>query len=132
VHAAELRDGRLFAWAEREAHLVADVPAAGEYCLAGGLWMRRGDSASLLLGTRPPRLLAEIPRTEPADGAERFALTVALPAGRTDLTLLSRLPETEVRRERQRLPVAVGLLLPFAVWEEQTGSLSREGEGARR
>jgi hypothetical protein len=32
--------------------------------------------------------------------------------------VLSRLPETEIRRERQRLPIAVGLLLPFALWEQ--------------
>ncbi len=118
VYTAELRDGRLFAWAEREAHLVADVPATGEYRLAGGLWLRAGDRASLLLGSQPPRLLAEIPRTEPTDGPELFALTVPLSAGRTDLMVLCRLPETEIRRERQRLPVAAGLLLPFAVWPE--------------
>jgi hypothetical protein len=118
VHTAELRDGRLFAWAEREAQLVAHVPAAGEYRLAGALWLRQGDTASLVLGSRPPRLLVEIPRTQPTDGAERFALTVPLPAGRTGLIVLSRLPETEIRRERQRLPIAVGLLLPFALWEQ--------------
>jgi hypothetical protein len=40
--------------------------------------------------------------------------------------VLSRLPETEIRRERLRLPVAVGLLLPFAVWEEsKPGSFAR-------
>jgi len=118
VHTAELRQGRLFAWAEREAHLVADVPTTGRYRLAGGLWLRAGDRASLLLGSEHPRLLAEIPRTEPTDGPELFAVTVPLSAGRTDLMVLSRLPEIEIRRERQRLPVAVGLLLPLAVWPE--------------
>jgi hypothetical protein len=114
VETAEMREGRLFAWAGREAHLVADVPVAGEYRLAGGLWLRRSDRASLLLGSRPPRLLAEIERTGTSDGAEHFALTLPLPAGRTDLMLLSRLPEMEIRRERQRIPVGLGLLLPFA------------------
>jgi hypothetical protein len=117
VHTAELRDGRLFAWAEREAHFVVDVPAAGEYQLAGGLWLRPGDTASLLLGSQPPRLIAEIPRRQPGEGAELFAVSAPLPAGRTDFMILSRLPETEIRRERLRLPVAVGLLLPFAVRE---------------
>ena len=118
VHTAELRDGRLFAWAEREAHLVADVPATGEYRLAGGLWLRAGDRASLVLGSRAPRLLAKIPRTQPTDGAELFALTVPLSAGRSDLMVLSGLPETVIRRDRQRLAVGQGLLLPFAVWQE--------------
>ena len=120
VHTAELRDGRLFAWAEREGHLIADVPATGRYRLAGGLWLRAGDKVSLLLGSRPPRLLAEIPRTRPKDGPELFAFTVPLSAGRTDLVVLSSLPETAIRRERQRLAVGQGLLLPFAVWPETT------------
>jgi hypothetical protein len=42
---------------------------------------------------------------------------VPLSVGRTDFIVLSHLPETEVRRERQRLPVGMGFLLPFAVWE---------------
>jgi hypothetical protein len=116
VEMAELREGRLFAWAAREAHLTLDVPVAGTYRLAGALWLRRGDSASILLGTQPPRLLAEIRRSGPSDGAERFDHTVSLPAGRTDLILLSRLPEAEIRRERRRIPAAFGLLLPIAVW----------------
>jgi len=101
---------------------VADVPAAGAYRLAGGLWLRGGDSASILLGSRPPRLLAEIRRAPPSDGPELFALRVSLPAGRTNLMVLSRLPETEIRRERQRIAVAFGLLLPFAVWPEGGGA----------
>jgi hypothetical protein len=32
--------------------------------------------------------------------------------------VLSSLPETAIRRERQRLAVGQGLLLPFAVWPE--------------
>jgi hypothetical protein len=122
VDVAELREGRLFAWAEREAHLTADVPATGTYRLAGGLWLRAGDGASILLGSHPPRLLAEIRRTAPADGAELFSLTVPLPAGRTDLTVLSRLPESEIRRERQRVRVAFGLLLPIALWPDARGA----------
>ncbi len=118
VYTTELREGRLFAWAEREGHVIADVPATGEYRLAGGLWLRAGDNASLLLGSRPPRLLAEIPRTGPTDGPELFALTVPLSAGRTDLMVLSSLPESAIRRERRRLAVGQGLLLPFAVWPE--------------
>jgi hypothetical protein len=118
VYTAELREGRLFAWAEHEGHLIADVPATGEYRVAGGLWLRAGDKASLLLGSRPPRLLAEIPRSGPTDGPELFAVTVRLSAGRTDLMVLSSLPETAIRRERQRLAVGQGLLLPFAVWPE--------------
>jgi len=118
VYTAELRDGRLFAWAQREAHLVADVPATGEYRVAGGLWLRTGDRASILSGSEHPRLLAEVPRTQPTDGSELFTLTVPLSAGRTDLMVLSSLPEDAIRRERQRLPVGEGLLLPFSVWPE--------------
>jgi hypothetical protein len=36
--------------------------------------------------------------------------------------LFSQLPETEIRRERRRIPVAVGLLLPFTIREEASGS----------
>jgi len=123
VYTTELREGRLFGWAEREAHVIADVKATGEYRLAGGLWLRAGDKASVLLGSTPPRLVAEIPRTQPTDGPELFALTVPLSAGRTDLTVLSSLPETAIRRDRQRLAVGQGLLLPFSVWRE-TGKKS--------
>jgi hypothetical protein len=118
VYTAELREGRLFAWAEHEAHLIADVPATGEYRVAGGLWLRAGDKAEVLLGSR--RLLAEISRTQPTDGPELFALSVPLSAGRTDLMVLSSLPETAIRRERQRLAVGQGLLLPFSVSMERT------------
>jgi hypothetical protein len=125
VHTAEMREGRLFAWAEREAHFIADVPATGQYRLAGALWLRSGDRATLLLGSRPPRLLAEIPRTLPTDGPEPFALTVPLSSGRTDFIVLSSLPETEIRRERVRLPVGQGLLLPFGVWGPERGGGGR-------
>jgi hypothetical protein len=118
VYTAELRGGRLFAWAEHEAHVIADVPATGQYRLAGGLWLRAGDRASILLGSEHPRLLAEIARAQPTDGPELFALTVPLSAGRTDLMVLSSLPETAIRRERQRLAVGQGLLLPFWVWPD--------------
>jgi hypothetical protein len=133
VHTAELRDGRLFAWAEREAHVIADVPATGEYRVAGGLWLRAGDKASVFLGSKSPRLVAEIPRTQPTDGPQLFALTVPLSAGRTDLMVLSSLPETEIRRERQRMAVGQGLLLPFGVWREpgKTGDRQR-GSGRNR
>jgi hypothetical protein len=122
VETAELREGRLFAWAEREAHLTADVPVAGAYRLAGGLWLRGGDSASILLGSQPPRLLAEVRRAAPSDGAEPFSLTVTLPAGRTDFMVLSRRPGTEIRRERKRVPVALGLLLPVAIRPDASGT----------
>ena len=121
VDVAELREGRLFAWAEREAHLTADVPATGTYRLAGGLWLRTGDSVTILLGSGLPRLLAGVRRTAPTDGAEPFSLSVPLPAGRTDIMLLSQLPETEIRRERRRIPVAFGLLLPIAIRTEAGG-----------
>jgi hypothetical protein len=122
VEVAELREGRLFAWAEREAHLTADVPAPGTYRLAGGLWLRGGDTASILLGSRPPRFLAEVRRAAPSDGAEPFSVTVPLPAGRTDIMLLSRLPGMGMRREGRRFSVAFGLLLPFAIRPDASGA----------
>jgi hypothetical protein len=120
VHTAELRENRLFAWAEGEAHLIADVPATGEYRLAGALWLRAGDRATLLVGSERPRLLGEIPRPQPTDGPEAFAVTVPLSAGRTDLMILSGLPETEIRREKVRLPVGLGLMLPVSVRPVET------------
>jgi hypothetical protein len=135
VHTAELRQGRLFAWAEKEAHFVADVPAAGVYRVSGGLWLREGDRASLLLGARPPRLLDEVARSQPGDGPQPFAVTVLLAAGRTDLMVLSRLPETEVRKERVRLAVGMGFLLPLAVVPDEGGGGGRgpdDGTGVTR
>ena len=113
-----LHEGRLFAWAEREAHLTADVPATGTYRLAGRLWLRAGDSVTILLGSGLPRLLAEVRRSAPTDGAEPFSLSVPLPAGRTDIMLLSQLPERIIHRETRRIPAAVGLLLPIAIRKE--------------
>jgi hypothetical protein len=133
VARVEVRDGRLFAWARRESHLTASAPSAGRYRLSGALWLRPGEAVSLLQGPNPPRLLAEVSRTAATEGAERLALDLALPEGQTDLLLLSRLPETEVRRGRERAPVAFGLLLPFALTAarpSETGVTPQPGPAA--
>jgi len=115
VEWSEVREGRLFAWAHREAHLALGAPSAGSYRLAGGLWLRPGEAVSLVLRTPLPRLLGEIPRRGTSEGAEFFLLPVQLPPGSTDLMLLSRLPEKETERDGTRVRVAFGLLLPMSL-----------------
>lgn len=118
VERVGVRDGRLFAWAQRESHVAASAPVAGRHHLAGGLWLRPGETVSILLGTQPPRLVTEVSHSGLSEGREFFSFTASLPAGRTDVLLLSRLPEMEIRRDGERIPVAFGLLLPFTLWRE--------------
>ena len=75
---------------------------------------------SVLVGSRPPRLLGEVRRQASTDGAEPFSFSLRLAKGTADVTLLSRLPEMFVRQNDQRLSVGYGLLLPFTLWPESS------------
>jgi hypothetical protein len=111
VARAEIRDGRLYAEAEREAHVVAFTPAAGSYRLEGELSLRPGETVAFVLGSHPRRALGEVTRGGRPWGAEPFSIPVDLPAGAADVILLSRLPEIHERDDHR--PMAFGLLLPF-------------------
>jgi hypothetical protein len=128
VLVSEVRSGRLLAWAGREAHLVARTNAAGRYRLAGRARLRSGDALQVLLGS-PPRLLAEVRRSQPGEGVEAFSLVVELSAGANDVRLLSRLPETRVAGSSARRFAAYQLELPVALWPVAREETSRGPRG---
>ena len=117
---SEIHAGRVTAWAEREAHLVARTTAAGRYVLAGRARLRSRDALLVLIGS-PPRLLAEIDRTAPGDGVEAFRVVVDLSPGASDVRLLSRLPEVRVVGASPRRFAAYQLLLPVVLWPAARG-----------
>jgi len=117
----EIRGGRLVAWARREARLVARTRSAGRFVLAGRVRLRPGDALQVLFGS-PPRLLAEVPRTGPVEGDESFRVTLDLPAGASEVRLLSSLPEAPLSGEAQG--AAFALLLPAMLWPEPGAALS--------
>jgi hypothetical protein len=121
IEVAEFRAGRVLAWAQREAHLVVRTPRAGPYLLAGAAILRPGDAVAVLRGS-PPRLVDRVTRTGREEGPEFFRLHLDLPAGPSDLLLLSELPEREVRLGSKRIPAAFLLQLPVAVWRDSTPS----------
>jgi hypothetical protein len=118
VARSQIREGRLFAWARQEAHLATLAPTPGRYRLEGWLRLRPADGVAIMLGSSPPRLLGEVHRQGPSEGPEPFSISLSLPAGATDLILISRLPEFPVRQNDQRLAVGFGLLLPFTLRPE--------------
>jgi hypothetical protein len=109
----EVRGGRLVAWARRDARLVVRTGAAGRFVLAGRVRLRPGDTLHVLAGS-PPRLLAEVPSTRPVEGDEGFRVTFDLPAGASEVRLVSSLPEAPVPDEAQDASFA--LLLPVLAW----------------
>jgi hypothetical protein len=111
----EIRGGRLVAWAARESHLVARTRAAGRFVLAGRVRLRPGDALHVLFGS-PPRLLAEVSSTRAVEGDEGFRVALDLPAGASEVRLLSSLPETAVPDEVPGTRASFALLLPVAVW----------------
>ena len=125
----EIREGRLVAWAGREARLVARTRTAGRFVLAGRVRLRPGDELHVLLGS-PPRLLAGIPRTQAVEGDESFRLTVDLPAGASEILLLSSLPEAARPDESPGTRAGFALLLPVMLWPEPGAALSPRAPSA--
>jgi hypothetical protein len=111
----EIRGGRLVAWARHEARLVARTRSAGRFVLAGRVRLRPGDTLHVLFGS-PPRLLTDVLRTGPVEGDESFRVTLDLPAGASEVRLLSSLPETAVPEELPGTRASFALLLPVALW----------------
>jgi len=108
----ELRDGRLAAWAERQAHVFVRTRTRGRYVLTGKVRLRPGDTLQFLLGSR---FLTEIHRGEPTEGDEPFRLAVELGAGVSDIQMLSRLPEMLIPGAPKRATGGFVLLLPIAL-----------------
>ena len=115
VSRPDVRDGRLVAWARRDAQILARTNAAGRHVLAGRARLRPGDALSIVSGS-PPRLLAEVRRGGPLEGDEGFRVAVELPAGLSMVRLRSSLPEVPVPDEAE--PAGYALLLPVLLWPE--------------
>jgi hypothetical protein len=122
----ELRDGRLAAWAERQAHLFVRTGAAGHYILTGRVRLRPGDTLQFLLGSR---FLTEIRRSEATEGDEGFRLAVEVRAGVSDIQIFSRLPEILIPGAPKRATGGYVLLLPVAVLPDRPPYPDRPASG---
>jgi hypothetical protein len=108
------RDGRLFAWARREGHLAALAPHGGTYLMEGGLRLRPGEKISIFRGGEPRNLLARVVRSGDTEGPEPVSIVLDLPAGKTELRVVSDLPERQTSEGPARWKRAgFGVLLPF-------------------
>ena len=114
----EIRDGRVVAWAEREAQIVARTTEPGRYLLVGRARLRSGDGLKILAG-QPPRLLAEVDRRDPGEGDEAFRVVLDLARGANDIRVLSRLPDVRVPGLARRTFAGYQLLLPVALWRDE-------------
>jgi hypothetical protein len=114
----ELRDGQLFAWARRGASLSLVTHEAGPYAVRGALWLRPGEAVTL---SRTGSPMARVESHADTEAALPLSLALTLPAGRTELTLESTLPERDVGGIRDHKAVAFGLFVPVL---EQTGALA--------
>jgi hypothetical protein len=114
LEVAETLGGRASAWARRESRLVARAKTAGRYVLAGSVVLRPGDDLRFLQGT-PPRQFGRVARSGPDEGPEFFRLQVDLPAGPSDILLLSERPERTVRAGWRDVPAGFLLHLPVVV-----------------
>jgi hypothetical protein len=106
---SELREGRLFAWAEPRASLVLLTHDAGAYSVRGELWLRPGEAITV---TRAGNPIDRVESRADADGTVPFSFDLVLPAGRTELTFDSNLKERAVGTLRDRKTAAFGLFVP--------------------
>ncbi len=114
IEVAETLDGRASAWARRESRLVARAKTAGPHVLSGAVVLRPGDDLRFLQGT-PPRQFGRVTRSGSDEGPEFFRLQVALPAGPSEILLLSDRPERTVRAGWRDVPAGFLLRLPVGV-----------------
>jgi hypothetical protein len=99
----------VFAWARKGALLDLVVEEAGDYRLAGELWLRSGETVSI---ARPGAIVARVDRSGEGEGRAPFSVSLALPPGRTELTFESDRDDRDVGGVRDRKAVAFGLFLP--------------------
>jgi hypothetical protein len=118
VLVSEIRDGRVTAWAEQMAQIVARTAAAGRYVLAGRARLRSGERLQIVAG-QPRRLVAVVERSADGEGDESFRAVLDLPHGANDIRLLSRLPEVRVPGMPRRTYAGYRLLLPVALWRDE-------------
>jgi hypothetical protein len=104
-----LREGRLFAWAERRASLELVTGEAGAYAVRGDLWLRPGE---VVVVSRAGGEIGRFPSRADTEGTVPLTLDLTLPAGRTELTFQSNLPERQVGRVRERKAAAFGFFVP--------------------
>jgi hypothetical protein len=135
---SELRDGHLSAWAQNDAQLVAWARPGGRYTLAGMAWLRAGETLTVSLKSRQPRLFGEIRGDGSEDRPRPFRLEVELGSGANVIQLHSSLPPRAVpdlprgagAAYRLNLPV---LLLPAngdpLVETDSSGSAVTPGPG---
>jgi hypothetical protein len=109
----EVRGGRLLAWARRDARLFVRTRAAGRFVVAGRVRLRPGDMLHVLSGS-PPRLLAGVGNARPVEGDEGFRATLDLPAGVSEVRLISSQPEAAAPDAPEG--AAFALLLPTLIW----------------
>jgi hypothetical protein len=115
---SELERGRVTAWAERQAHLVAFAPGPGRFVMTGRVRLRGGERVQVLLGS-PPRQVGEVVRSASNEGDEGFRFRLELPAGAGDVLLLSQLPDRPVPGAARGIVAGYQLLLPVALWPLQ-------------
>ena len=115
VLVSEIRDSRVVAWTERQAHLALRTPRGGRYVVAGRARLRGRDELLLLLGS-PPRLVGRARREAPSPGDVAFRVELELGAGVNDLQLLSSHPEIRVPGAPRPTLAGYQLLLPVALW----------------
>jgi hypothetical protein len=122
--ATSIRDGRLVARADRQAHVVPRTHERGRYVLAGAAVLRPGDALLVLRGGRLPRLLAEVRPDPERAGPTFFRLEVDLGAGRNDILLRTERSGATGEGSR-RARAGFTLLLPIALWPEPAATPSR-------
>jgi hypothetical protein len=105
----ELRDGRLFAWAEKGASLALVAREAGRYTVRGDLWLRPGEVVGVSCAGRE---IGRFPSTLDRESPVPLSLDLPLAAGPTELRLESNLSEREVGGVRERKTAAFGLFVP--------------------
>jgi hypothetical protein len=114
---SEMRDGRLFAWAQPSGSLALRVREAGALTLRGDLWLRPGEAITV---TRSGSPIGRIESRSDREGPVPLSLDLALPAGRTELTFESSLEEREVGTPRDHKTAAFGLFVPVLDGERTT------------
>ncbi len=132
---SELQDGHLVAWAQSDAQLIAWARPGGRYLLAGRAWLRHGETLTVLLKSRQPRLLGEIRSAAGEDHAQPFRIEAELGQGANVIELVSSLPGRPVPDLPRDAPAAYRLALPVLLLpmaDESPGAVRRDAADPSR